>query len=90
MSDNDLLDPILLSLADNFEAGKGRRIVVSASSPEEWERLREFLAHQLAEGLMLYTGRESWNCKLTPKGYAKYLPRIRALRVLGPPKRRRQ
>jgi hypothetical protein len=83
MPDNELLDSVLLSLADAFEANKGHAVLVSPSSQEEWEPLREFLAGQSAEGLMRYGGKESWSCALTPKGYATYRPRIEALRALG-------
>ena len=87
MSDNnDLLDSMLLSLADEFEAHKPNSAGIAVEPlPGEWEALREFLAHQFAEGLMLYTGsgKPSWSVKLTPKGYATYMPRIRANRALG-------
>ena len=86
MSDEELLDPILLSLADEFEAHKpnsGGVIVQPVNG--EWEALREFLARQYAEGLMLHsgTGKPSWSVKLTAKGYTKYLPLINAKRKLG-------
>jgi hypothetical protein len=88
MSNNELLDSILIPLAELFEMRQRlRKLPVSPSSPEEWEPLRDLLAHQFAEGLMLYSGTRSWNCELTPKGYATHLPRIRALRVFGGSKR---
>ncbi len=84
MSKKQLLDPVLLSLADQFEANKGRFVIIKPSSVEEWEPLREFLALQVAEGLMNAFGTDSF--RLTPKGYATYLPRIRALRAFAPAK----
>jgi|HubBroStandDraft_6_1064221.scaffolds.fasta_scaffold626862_2 hypothetical protein len=86
MSDNELLDPVLLSLADDFEAHRpnsaGREI---KPEPGEWEALRELLARQFADGLMLYSGhgKPSWLVKLTQKGYTAHRPRIEALRALG-------
>jgi len=86
MSDNDLLDPLLPSLADDFEAHRpnsaGREIKPESG---EWEALRELLARQFADGLMLYSGqgKPSWTVKLTQKGYAEHRPRIEALRALG-------
>jgi hypothetical protein len=89
MSDNDLLDPILPSLADDFEAHRpnsaGREI---KPKPGEWEALRALFAYQFASGFMLYSGQgnPSWIVKLTQRGYTEHLPRIEALRVLGRPK----
>ena len=86
MTGNELLDPILLALADEFESHKTNSAGVEVKPlPGEWEVLREFLARQYAEGLMLYngTGKVSWSVKLTTKGYTTYLPRIQAQRVLG-------
>lgn len=84
MSSNHLLDPILPSLGDYFEAHKPNSAGIEIKPlPGEWEALRELLAHQFADGLMFYagTGKPSWIVKLTPKGYSTYLPRIKALRV---------
>lgn len=86
MSDNELLDPILLSLADELEAHKPNSAGIAVEPlPGEWEVLREVLVRQFADGLMLYTGtgKPSWFVKLTPKGYATYLPRIKALRFFN-------
>ena len=86
MSDNELLDSILLSLGDEFEAHRPNSAGIAVEPlPGEWEALREFLARQFAAGLMLYsgTGKPSWFVKLTQKGYMTHLPRIDALRALG-------
>jgi hypothetical protein len=88
MSDNDLLDPILPSLADDFETHRpnsaGREI---KPKPGEWEALRELFAGQFAKGLMLYSGqgKPSWVVKLTPKGYTAHKSRIVALRAFTAP-----
>ena len=59
---DELLDSILVPLADLFESRKRRKLPVSPSSPEEWEPLRNLLAEQFAKGLMIYGGTTSWNC----------------------------
>jgi len=84
MSDTELLNPILLPLADNFEA-RGNGAYVEPSSLEEWEPLRAFLARLYAEGLISFQvlGRKMFGCQLTQKGYTTYLPMITALRALG-------
>jgi hypothetical protein len=73
----DLLNPVLLALADIFESNKGYFAEIKPSSDEERVPLREFLTQQVAEGLM---ERQADSYRLTPKGYTAYLPRIRALR----------
>jgi hypothetical protein len=73
----DLLDPTLIVLADIFESNKGYFAEIKPSSDEERIPLREFLAQQVAEGLM---ERQDDYYRLTPKGYTTYLPRIRAAR----------
>jgi hypothetical protein len=73
----DLLNPVLLVLADIFESNKGYFAEVRPSSDEEKVPLREFLAQQVAEGLM---ERQGDSYRLTAKGYTTYLPQIRALR----------
>jgi hypothetical protein len=86
MSDNELLDPILPSLADGFEAHKSNFAGIEVKPlPGEWEALRELLAHQFAAGLILYigTGKPSWIVKLTQPGYTTHWPRIQALRAIG-------
>jgi hypothetical protein len=73
----DLLDPVLLPLADLFESDKGYFAVIQALSKDEEVPLREFLAQQVADGLM-QEARGAY--RLTAKGYTTYLPRIRYLR----------
>jgi hypothetical protein len=86
MSDNDLLDSVLLSLADEFETHRPNSAGIAIEPlPGEWEALRELLARQFADGLMLHTGtgKPSWFVKFTQKGYTTHRPRIEALRTLG-------
>jgi hypothetical protein len=77
----DLLDPVLLALADLFENPKtrARLVEIKPSSEAETLPLRQFLAQQVADGLMDARG-ESY--RLSPKGYTTYLQRIRYLRGL--------
>jgi|HubBroStandDraft_6_1064221.scaffolds.fasta_scaffold00185_16 hypothetical protein len=74
----DLLDPVLLPLADLFESNKNHFAIIHPSSEEEKGPLREFLSQQVAEGLMVRSGSDSY--RLTPRGYTAYLSRIRSLR----------
>lgn len=86
MSNTKLLDPILPSLADDFEAHRPNSAGIEIKpEPGEWEALRELLARQLADGLILYSGqgKPSWAVKLTQKGYIAHRPRIEAVRALG-------
>jgi hypothetical protein len=86
MSDQEILNHILLSLADDFEAHRPNSAGIAIQPlPGEWEALRGFFARQFAEGLMLYTGsgQPSWAVKLTPAGYATYQPKVEAMRALG-------
>jgi hypothetical protein len=76
-----VLDEILLGLADEFEAGNRKFRYFKPSSVEEYEPLRECLAMLVAEGSLidfLKTG----SYHFTPAGYTKYKPRIDALRCL--------
>jgi hypothetical protein len=73
----DLLNPVLLVLADIFESDKGHFAEIKPSSDEEKVPLREFLTQQVAEGLM---ERQADYYRLTRRGYTTYLPKIRALR----------
>lgn len=79
---DELLDPILLSLANLYESGaKNRSQTILPSSEKERFPLREFLTEQVAEGLLERPSSD--NYRLTSKGYTTYLPRIRALRRLA-------
>lgn len=79
---DEILDQILLGLADEFEAGKHQGRFINPSSPEEFEPLRECIAEMEAEGWLTraYRGVAHY---LTPEGYRHFKPRIQALRALG-------
>lgn len=82
----EILDEILLGLADSFEAGNrhGYGIEQDPLRPEEFEPLRECLADMISEGWL--TQRYSFRIyDLTPAGYRHFKPRIQALRFLGKP-----
>jgi hypothetical protein len=81
LSHNQVLDQILLPLADVFEAGNTKRVTLTPSSSEEYEPLRECLAALTAEG-SLGDPENAKVYRLTPLGYAKYKDRINALRTL--------
>jgi hypothetical protein len=81
MTKTEILDSILLCLADAFEAGNRTGRTITHASLEEYEVLRECIAELVAEcsvidpqGMKIY--------HLTKSGYLKYKPRIDALRVL--------
>lgn len=82
MQDGEILDALLLSLADLFESQVSNRCVTfEASSPEEFEPVRECKATLIAEGSVTnYLG--SGGLRFTPTGYTKYKDRVTALRVL--------
>jgi hypothetical protein len=83
MSQETLLDEILPCLADEFETGNQSGRTIEPKSAEEFEPLRECLAMQVAEGWFLRTNFGKLNAyRLTKAGYAKYKPRIDALRAL--------
>jgi hypothetical protein len=79
---DEVLNEILLGLADEFEAGNPHGRTYEPSCPEEFEPLRECLAEMISEGLL------AQRCpfkiyNLTPAGYRNLKPRIQALRALG-------
>lgn len=79
---------VLLSLIDNFEGPKRDHWITLTCGTEEFEAMREFLAGQVAQGLLkrIIGDRTSGDgYRLTEKGYLKYLPTAKALRVLGNP-----
>ena len=47
---DEVLDEILLGLADEFEAGNPHWRTLEPSCPEEFEPLRECIADMIAEG----------------------------------------
>jgi len=79
---DEVLDAILLGLADEFEAGNPHGRTYEPSSPEEFEPLRECLAEMISEG-WLAQRRPFKIYNLTPLGYRNLKPRIQALRALG-------
>ena len=78
----EVLDEILLGLADEFEAGNPHGRTYEPSCPEEFEPLRECLAEMVADG-WLAQRRQFKIYKLTPAGYSHYKARVQALRALG-------
>lgn len=79
---DEVLDAILLGLADEFEAGNPHGRTYEPSSPEEFEPLRECLAEMISEG-WLARRRPFKIYNLTPLGYRNLKTRIQALRALG-------
>jgi hypothetical protein len=80
LDQNQMLEEILLSLADEFEGGSRVGRTIEPKTAEEFEPLREMLAMQVAEG---WLQRENFvnTYRLTNAGYAKHKPRIDALRT---------
>jgi hypothetical protein len=76
-----VLDEILCGLADEFEAGNRKFRWFKPGSVEEFEPLRECLASLIAEGSLI-DFKKTGSYQLTPAGYAKYKPRVGALRTL--------
>jgi len=81
VENTNILDQLLLPLADNFEAGNRSVRTFDPSSPEEFEPLRECIAGLIAEG-SVEDFQKMRAYRLTPSGYAKYRERIKALRTL--------
>ncbi len=79
--DHKVWNDILLTLADNYEAGNRHFVSFDHSAPEGFEPLRTCLAELVAEGSL--ENLEMKLYRLTDKGYLKYKPRIDALRSLG-------
>lgn len=79
---DEVLDAILLGLADEFEAGNPHGRTYEPSCPEEFEPLRECLAEMISEG-WLAQRRPFKIYNLTALGYRSLKPRIQALRTLG-------
>jgi hypothetical protein len=82
MTQNHILDEILLGLADEFEAGNRHFRTYDPSSAEEYEPLRECLAALIAEGYLV-DFQKTRSYQLTSSGYARYKTRIDALRALS-------
>ena len=81
MVDNKILNRILLTLADQFEEGRHDRGVKLTVTVDEYEPFRETMAALRAEGSVSMAPFKTY--RLTESGYAKYVNKIRALRVLG-------
>lgn len=68
------------ALVDNYE-GPDRNIWITITySAEEFEPVREFLASQIAQGLLKKTFGDGY--RLTNEGYLKYAPIVKAQRAL--------
>ncbi len=79
MSNEKILDEILLPLADAFETfRKGRGVQIGHDATEEYEVFRETIAEQIVLGFINRVGQDSY--QLTNEGYANHLPRIKELR----------
>ena len=76
----DILDQLLLPLADQFEAGNPNHSYSFRTDIPQYEALRECLAVLVAEGSVLrdFAG----HFQFTKEGYTRYLPRVKALRAL--------
>lgn len=86
MTKEEILDEILLGLADTFEGGNlyGFSIEHDPTHPEEFEPLRECLADMISHGwLAQRVPFKLYN--LTPAGYLHFQPRVQAFRTLGKP-----
>lgn len=81
---SEILDEMLPTLADEFEAGNPHGRTFEPLCLEEFEPLRECLADMIAEGWLTQRRPLKIYC-LTPAGYRNFKPRIQALRALGKP-----
>ena len=75
-----MLDEILLPLADEFEAGDRGFRTFAPSSVAEYEPLRECLVKLIDEGSLLDYRTRAY--QFSPAGYSKYKSRIDALRLM--------
>ena len=76
-----ILDQLLLPPADQFEAGNPNHwYSFNHGDASEYEPLRECMAELVAEGSVRRS--HSGHFQFSQAGYAKYLPRIKALRTL--------
>jgi hypothetical protein len=81
MDETAMLDSIFLPLADQYEAGNHHDVIIEPASPQEYEPLRELMAKLRSEGLIAKAHKIS-AYRFTDAGYAKFKPRIDALRAL--------
>jgi hypothetical protein len=87
MTDNKILDGLLLSLADLFESQINNRVVIfEHSTPAEFEPVREYKARLIAEGSAVnFQG--TGGLRFTSAGYAKYSYCSTRASALGRPQR---
>jgi hypothetical protein len=79
--EKEVLNRVLLPLADQFESGnRNRWCTFKPGEVNEYEKLRECMAELVAEKSAVSHGGAF---QLSQSGYTKYLHRIRALRVLN-------
>jgi hypothetical protein len=79
----EILDQVLLPLADQFEAGNPHHWYgFQPGAVNEYEKLRECMAELAAERSVIRDPSGKL-FQFSQSGYTKYLPRIRALRGLG-------
>ena len=76
-----LLESWFPSLVDLYESGQPNRWITIACSMEEYEPVREFLASQVAQGLL--KAAVGGGYRLTNEGYLKYAARVKAHRALS-------
>jgi len=82
MSETEVVNALLLPLADLYEAGINTRFV--QIQPElcldAYEVERGWLANAVAEGWLVRFARDCY--QFTGKGYLAFAPRVKALRTL--------
>ncbi len=78
--DREILEAVLLPLADQYEAGQGNRwVTLKETLPEEQGPFLETMAALRAEGSVRLSAGGDY--QLTSTGYAKYAAKIKSLRV---------
>jgi hypothetical protein len=80
VDEKKLLDSVILSLADQFEAGNRKWVTIEPASAEEYEPLRQCMAKLVAEGSASTPVGITGAYQLTKEGYSQYEARITALR----------
>ena len=76
----EILDQLILPLADQFEAGNPNHWYSFRTDVPQYEQLRGCLAALVAERSVLRDS--AGHFQFTKEGYAKHLPRVKALRTL--------
>jgi hypothetical protein len=82
VTENEMWDGMLLTLADIFEAGNRRVGLFNVSTVEEYEPFRQCVANRVSDGSLVNVHKMD-AYRLTSAGYLKYKPRIEALRALS-------